>query len=586
MNGLSHLGQRSDKRSGTRSGLVLFKLLLVAALIVRLLSLTGEGFWLDEAYSFYQARNPFLFSADNPFHLVKLTSRLSFIRHILADDIHPPFYYGQLALWSQAGLSDLWMRLNSVLWGMVTLPVTYFFAQNIATTLGDTAVQRAKQPATIALVSTALVAFSPFFVEMSVELRMYGLMAFLAVVSVSSLYRIVQSHGVAPAPTRWPWIAYTLANTLFIYSQGIGFLWLPVQGLLYAGLAVIERWQRRQWPTYTRAWLLSQGVTVLAFLPWALLVLTMSGRIRGANYLRVPTLLDLLAVPGQLLFGNAASFSYPSPPLEGPVGLWIGLGSLTLGFVAIALWILRRHPVESWLLAVPSLGALGLVYLLSVTVRPVFILRAFSFTVPFFAVLVALGIVVTAREAAAWSGRVLGDRPRMGVWLGLLLACLLGLNVWGVSQGIATVNRTQWQPVGQLLNQQVQANDVVVVPYSSAGEFLLYNSVPRSQYTGELIEQLRLYWREAANFTKVWGPDYEGFLHQFNLDYQKNARLLLLTDNLAQMERHRPPNSRVWVVTSPGRTEGELDRYQARLRETKTLRETHTFFRTTVMLYD
>jgi hypothetical protein len=578
--------------------------ILAIALILRLMSLQGESFWLDEAYSFYQARNPFLFSPDNPFHLVKFTSRLAFIRHILADDIHPPFYYGQLALWSQISTSDIWMRANSILWGMLTIPATYGFAKKLVaspfrtgTPSGNSLGNQSDLPLIkesifsseiVGLISAALVAFSPFFVEMSVELRMYGLMAFLAVVSASSFYTILHSSQ----PTPKDWLIYTLANLLFIYSQGIGFLWFGIQIALYASIFAPPWLKQRTVPATLKPWLWSQAIALFTFLPWAMLVITMSGRIRGANYLRVPNLLDLVSVPGQLLFNNAASFSYPSPPLPTfpPLlwGLWAGTGVL----VAIALYSLRDRRLVFWVLTVPSIGALGIFYGVSLLVRPIFILRALSFTLPFFAVLVAIGLVTVVQRS------FLQPRLRTSLLIGML-AGLIGINFYGIHDGVVTANRTQWREMGTFLSQQVQPRDVVVVPYSSAGEFLLYNSVPRDQYNGELIEQLRLYWREPANFIKVWGPDYDGFLRSHQLDYQKSVRLLLLTENLEQVlsvqnlpvqnpagQRDRLPHSRVWLVTSPGRTGNELTQYQTQLAKTKTLKTTTQFFRATVMQYE
>lgn len=554
-------------------------MILLSAIVVRVLSLQGESFWLDEAYSFYQARNPFLMQADNLFGLRTVTQRLTFVRHILSDDIHPPFYYGQLGLWSLLGLGDRLMRMNSVLWGMLSIPAVYWLAKKFVST------------AAIPLIAASLVAFSPFHVEMSIELRMYGLMCFLAAVSIYYLHTILHS----PKPTWTTWIVYTLSNILMVYSQGIGFLWVLLQGLIFAGFTLHTWVQKRHLPLTLKSWMLSLGATVLVFLPWAALMLRGS-RVRGSidsiglvtTYLRVPTLEDLLSVPGQLLFNNASSFSYPSPPLSTPPVVLGGLYAIALLLTAIGSFALRKRFADLLLLVIPSVGALLLFFVISVLVKPIFIVRALIFALPFFAILMAIGLVAIGHGVSHLLSRY--PQPRLqtvgsqSLIAGLLIA-LMSLNFFAIHHGIVTPNRTQWQEASTVLAQQIQPDDTVIVPNSSAGEFLLYNSVPRTQYNGVLVEHLRLFWRDPASFKQSSG-DYQTFLNATQLDFQKDAHLLLLTGNLDQLEQQRPPNSRVWLVTSPGRTGDELNQLLTNLQRTKSLKARYEFFRVTLLLYE
>ncbi|MBD2020003.1 glycosyltransferase family 39 protein [Leptolyngbya sp. FACHB-36] len=560
------------KPSQKHIGTLLLGLIILIGLVVRLWSLQGESFWLDEAYSFYQARNPFFLDANNPFKLTSFTQRLTFIRHILSDDIHPPFYYGQLGLWSLLGLSDWWMRLNSVLWGVLLIPAVYYLAKKFAPT------------SAVPLIAASLVAFSPFHVEMSIELRMYGLMAVLAAASIYYLHTLLTN----PAPLRSAWIGYTLSNLLMVYSQGVGFLWLVLQGLIYAVFA-LQTWQgKRQLPRTAKFWLLSQLLTIVAFLPWVALMLKGS-RVRGSlnsiglvtTYLKVPTIGELLSVPGHLLFNNAASFSYPSPALSTPPLILMAVWAVALALSAIGLVALRKRVTDLLLLAIPSVGALLLFYLISVVAKPIFIVRALITALPFFAILIAIGLV----SVGQWFDR--DRRSRAGAAIAATVLILLtSINFFGIFHGITTTNRTQWREASEVLSQQLQPRDVVVVPYSSAGEFLLYNSVPRSSYNGVLIENLRMYSWDKARFLDTYGSDYSGFLRQMNLDFGKDVQLLLLTGDLEDLEKNRPPNSRVWIVTSPGRTGEELPKLQQIVQQTKSRKATHDFFRVTLSLYE
>src|SRR3989339_450616 len=73
-----------------------------------------QGFWLDEAYCFYEAKASF------PFGI------LSKLYH---DDIHAPLYvfilHFWMKLWGHLGEHDWVIRLLSIIFGILTIPVIY-----------------------------------------------------------------------------------------------------------------------------------------------------------------------------------------------------------------------------------------------------------------------------------------------------------------------------------------------------------------------------------------------------------------------------------------------------------------------------
>lgn len=552
--------------------------ILLVGLFLRAISLQGESFWEDEAQSFYQARNPFFIGADNPFGLHDLVDRFVLLRYIVNNDIHPPFYYAQLGLWSLLGISDWFLRSNSILWGVLAIAAVYAFACKLSPSH------------LVAIIAASLVAFSPFHVEMSIELRMYSLISCLAVVSISCLHTILHQSRAG----KRSWILFTVVNLLIVYSQGIGFLWLLLINLIYLGF-LAEYWlQNRQVPPNLRSWVISQLLTVVAFSLW--LAIKLKGGVSGvasvARYLKVPTPLELLGVPGKMLFNNTASSNFPAPPLTTPGWILTLLAVLSVTLIAVAIFSLRKNIRTLLLLTVPSLGGLLIIYLISVLGRPVFILRGIIFCLPFFALLVAIGLVYVSQRIP----RLLPDRmnyaTKIGIangWLEIVLIAMIAVNAWGIYQGTVSDARKQWQEVGALVAQQIQPQDVILIPRSTMSSLMLYSPpINRQEYNGLLINQLRSYWLRDDFIQKTSAESgYQQFLQSKGLDYGQNVSWIIITpavdaDVLLANRRLEP---RIWAITSPNKGGARMDQAIALLNQRKTRQAHYEFHQIAVTLY-
>lgn len=544
------------------------------------MSLQGESFWEDEAQSFYQARNPFFLSGDNPFGIQDLQDRFVFLRYILDNDIHPPLYYAQLGLWSLLGISDWFMRSNSIFWGILTIAAVYYLAKQLPIS------------PLVPLIAASLVALSPFHVEMSIELRMYSLIAFLAVASIIYLHRILN----LATPSRWTWIAFTLINAGIYYAQGVGILWLLIPNLIYLGVA-IEHWLRnRQLPSTWRLWLVSQGISLMVFIPWfAIKFRGGLGSAAGvAKYLKVPTLVELFATPGRLLFNNAASPSFPSPPLDTPGWILGLLALLTAGLIAAAIVSLRKDYKMLLLLSVPSIGGLFIFYGISAIAKPIFIIRALIFCLPFFAILVAIGLVYVGQllEQAALKHSLSQVKVLLGYRLvGLVLLTIVAINFASIYQGVVTINRKQWQATGVLVAQQIQPQDVIALPRATMGSFMLYSPpIKREDYNGLLIQKLRSYWVKGA--PKKNDTNYHQFLQANRLDYGKNVSWIIVTGATEpdRLIEDKWLDSRIWVMNSPDSDGGlkggqPMEELMTRLEQIKKHQEQHDFYQVAISAY-
>ena len=119
--------------------------------------------WYDEGHSILVAVQQFPFGIDN-FLFTK-------------DFQHTPFYFYFLHFWLKIfGTSEILLRFSSVIFGVATIPLTYVVAKKLY-----------KNDKIVGIISAILVAVSPLMIYYSIEVRMYMMVTFLAVLSMNYL---------------------------------------------------------------------------------------------------------------------------------------------------------------------------------------------------------------------------------------------------------------------------------------------------------------------------------------------------------------------------------------------------------------
>ncbi|MGD2205713.1 MAG: glycosyltransferase family 39 protein [Anaerolineae bacterium] len=205
-------GVRTLDRKARRNRRLVLWMLILLALGLRLARLTFQPLWWDEGWSLY-------FAATDLGAMLNLT----------AVDIHPPFYYLLLQLWTQVfGPGPLSVRLLSALVGTATVPLLYATGKRL---LGEKA----------GLLAAFLLAISPFHIYYSQEVRMYGLVTLLGLAAFYFALRCESGPSGAP---RSNWgigrsgnlVGYVLAATAALYTQ-----YYAVFLLLALNLAVLVR---------------------------------------------------------------------------------------------------------------------------------------------------------------------------------------------------------------------------------------------------------------------------------------------------------------------------------------------------------
>ena len=209
-------------------GWVSLAAILLLAALVRLLGISTESLWLDEATSLMVARL-------SPVELTRWT----------ANDIHPPLYYLLLHYWVFLGQSELVVRGLSALAGVLTVGALY----GLAETLFDRRV---------GLWAALLLAVNPLHVWYSQEARMYALLTLLYTLSLWLALRVWRR------PSWGRGLAYVLVTTAALYTH-----YYSVFAVLIANAFFLYFWWRRgRSRDLLRTWLLTQAATLLLYLGW------------------------------------------------------------------------------------------------------------------------------------------------------------------------------------------------------------------------------------------------------------------------------------------------------------------------------
>lgn len=337
--------------------------LIAAALVLRLVFLTREGYWADEIWVYNDCLRPY--------------------RDQLRTVHVPHFVIGRffLSLWDSVGS----LRLMSALWGVAALPFFHDAARRLLT----------RQSAWLA---TAFVAFSSYHVNYSLDANYYAAVIFFAVLALWLGIRYYEN-------------SHPLDLFLCVPALGLGFLFHPFAGIHLASLAMIlfalalfngsrrtwfwpPRWwaARREGMAFLIAaiWILAfLGVTI-GFLPRAKSIVRMSIAAfdfgsTPRNYVFVPDLLY------DYFRGNLTDY-----PLSSRLAISLAWPATVLLGVGAAASIRKRPWIAAFLLLPVAMSFLAICNLKA---QHHFYIRYFSYCFPGLVILLAWG----CEQLAAWA---------------------------------------------------------------------------------------------------------------------------------------------------------------------------------------
>ncbi|MGQ9628667.1 MAG: glycosyltransferase family 39 protein [Anaerolineae bacterium] len=322
-------------------------LIILFAFALRLFKLGAESIWYDESVSLYLAKEPL--------------DRLIF--HT-AHDIHPPGYYILLHFWLLlAGDSEFSAAFFSLFFGLLLLPVGYWLGRFL-------------YGSRVGMVAAGLVAISPFNLWYSQEIRMYTLGAFLALVGLYCLVRLLGNGGWKLEVGGWilssVWGLYTLYYFVFL---------LAAENLY----VLYHIWRKRDWAFLWR-WVPAQTAIIVLYLPWLPIAL------RQAANPPVPPWRAF--VPLQKILSESWAALLVGQSVEGWQA-YVAMFTLGLIYICGLAW---RGKGYRLLLASYTFGPVALIYIASFW-NPLFHVRYVFTYSGAFCILMAAGLVWLARRA-------------------------------------------------------------------------------------------------------------------------------------------------------------------------------------------
>ena len=320
-------------------------LMALVAFAVRAASLDAQSMWRDEVDAVRFSTGPWA--------------------EILSSFARPgwngPFYFLLLRGWiALAGPSEYATRFFSLAFGVLGVPLVY--------ALGRRLFDRQ-----VGLLAALLMAASPYLAWYGQEVKMYTLVAALALTAIYGLRRAVEGAG-------WGWWAVqVVATSLAFYAHILAALLVPVQVLLTFA------W----WPQARRQWagaLASLACLTLPYLPLALwqAPLVLQARETGFYAYALDEMVKILLNGWST---GILSWGWPwGTVLISTLAVWGLVGSVG----RVADWA-NRLALLGWL-ATPLLA----VWLISLR-QPLFTDRYLIWTAPAFYLLVALGLASLCR---------------------------------------------------------------------------------------------------------------------------------------------------------------------------------------------
>lgn len=406
---------------------------------------------------------------------------------------NPPFYYALLKPWlNLAGSSEFALRFLSAWWGVFLIPWAY----DLGKRLGGEKLGGA---------TALLAAVSPFLVWHSQEVRMYAVLAALALASLALLVRAWQSGR------RLFWWAWAAATWLAFFTHYFAaFLILAQVMVLFA--ASIKSRRRR-----LKAWAVPCAAAALLYLPWAAYA---APAMLTHEKSWIPP-----AGAGEFLRRTFITYSLGSTATPWAVRwLWPGfLLILAAGAMALA----RRQRWAAGLVGSCLLTPPMVVYLLSLR-RPMFHERYLIFVLPPYLLFLAAGVTAWARRA------------RGRLWAAASMAFLIGasgLSLTNYFHDPTYAKSPPWREMVQFLQAQSQPGDVVIQNYPDPGlnyylaDRLPHVPVPRNVPFAEtkvedtllnLTEEYRRLWLipvraddwDATGFVETWLDRHADLLQQ------------------------------------------------------------------------
>jgi mannosyltransferase len=391
---------------------------------ITLLNLHNSSIWFDEAFSAYIVQFSFVD-----------------IAYFTSADVHPPFYYWVLKVWTMLfGTDEFGLRSMSIFFGAGAITAAYLLARRFFGRL-------------VAGVSLLFLVLSPMLIRYSDEARMYTLAAAIILLATYVLVKATESNK------RRYWIIYGILVTLGMWTH------------YFAALAWIAHWVWRAfvirksttkpklfWAKFfTKNWIIAHVIAIGLFLPWMPFMALQLGSIQGTGFWIGPVSVDSFPNYFTNLF-----YYLEHGQTQGWLALILGIVLVGLASLAIRTYRHFNRTDKFHYLLVSALAFLPVLILFVLSLPPIrssFVERYLLPAIIGFAIFAAVTIVVGTHK---W-------RPILRVGSVLLIA---GMMIVGI------VNVYHYGNYNKNSNIHVQTRQLVekIKAEAQPGEPIIANS--------------------------------------------------------------------------------------------------------------
>lgn len=223
--------------------------------VITFINAPRASIWFDEAFSAYITQFNF-------WDIARYT----------ASDVHPPFYYWILKLWTGLfGTTDLGYRSLSIVFGAGAITTAFFLTRKL---FGRK----------VGWITLLFLILSPMIIRYSDEARMYTLAAVIVMAATYVLIKATETNS------RKYWIWYGVLVALGMWTHYfIALAWLA--HLAWHGTQIYKKGMGRKafWKKlFSKEWILTYAVAVGLFLPWLPFMALQLGIVQGGGFWIAP----------------------------------------------------------------------------------------------------------------------------------------------------------------------------------------------------------------------------------------------------------------------------------------------------------
>ncbi len=418
-----------------------------------------------------------------------------------AIDVHPPLYYLLLKGWAELfGVSEAALRGFSAVFMIGAVAVTFVLVRHL---LGSLAARAGLITATI----------GAFIVRYGMEMRMYGLAAFIGATATYLFVRLID-HSLRRA---W-WIVYAILITALIYTHYFASLLVVVHGL-YLLLELRRQNPRTKWSKLLKSrpviyWVLSGLGAAVLFLPWLPKFLDQASVVNNGFWIEPVNFLT----PFQTL----STMLMLRPLEEIPLVAQLLLGVLLVWFVWATFRVLQRAKAAQRNALILMIGyvVVPALILAAVSLGPsasVYYTRYFSLFAPvFYATIGAICYLALSKKAQLYDKLAV-----LGV-LAVLLVGTASVYLPGEFRDFRN-DRYTMRDLAAIIEEQGSPDDVII-----------------STALGTYFD-IR-YYNPTSNEVRIKHDGNSGYYGNWSLVHDRDDILLRHFDGL------NPPSGHVWLV--------------------------------------